>query len=302
MARSSPIVIDTISSIRAWRAIQSQQGRRVALVPTMGALHEGHLQLVKEAASRCDSVVVSIFVNPAQFAPHEDLDQYPRTLQSDLEALQECEKVEAVFVPKVSEMYPKGIVLEVENQVGAFVEVKGRSHQMEGKSRPTFFRGVATVVSKLFNIVLPDVVIFGQKDAQQCVVIRTLIDDLHFPIEMIVCSTMREQDGLAMSSRNRYLTPHQRTIATSLYSALSAAKELYLQGKRNRDELMAIAHQVFEERIAGEEGVKLDYISLANPRTLEELQTVGKEGAILSGAFWVGKARLIDNLLLDCEL
>ncbi|CAG8537090.1 11754_t:CDS:2 [Funneliformis mosseae] len=289
-SRKEILVFDNIPSLRSWRQQYIKQDKQVAFIPTMGSLHEGHLSLVKQGSQHCPIVVVSIFVNPAQFAPNEDLDKYPRTLSNDLELLRSLDCVDAVFLPKVEEIYPYGIPLDVEKQKGAFVEVRDKSHQMEGKSRPLFFRGVLTVVTKLFNIVQPNCVFFGQKDAQQCIVIRTLISDLHFPIEMHVGATGREYDGLAMSSRNKYLTSDQRNYATTLFKGLSAIKNEFDQGEKNREILLNKGYELIEkvtkevmEKNLGFE-LKLDYLSLVDPRTLEELQEIEEEkGAILSG-------------------
>ncbi|KAI8599344.1 pantothenate synthetase [Dissophora ornata] len=302
-------VFDTIAAFREWRKEMTRQNKTVGFVPTMGALHEGHLGLVQTASEECDAVVVSIFVNPAQFAPHEDLDQYPRTFDTDYASLVASKACAAILLPKVSEMYPAGITLDRTKQRGTFVEVVGLSHQMEGIPRPHFFRGVATVVTKLFNIVQPDRAFFGQKDAQQCVVLRAMIRDLLLPIRMRAIATHREADGLALSSRNRYLTPEMRKIATLLYKAITAAKlSIVEQGTQDREEILkpayAIIEQVKEEVKA--QGlpfdVKLDYLSLVDVETLSELQTLGKDqAAILSGAVYVGTTRLIDNVLINTE-
>ncbi|KAJ3050543.1 pantothenate synthase [Rhizophlyctis rosea] len=257
----------------------------------MGALHEGHLSL---ARSQNDKVVASIFVNPAQFAPHEDLSKYPRTVERDIEMLGK-EGVDAVFLPSVEEMYPAGIVLDVKDQQGTFVEVKGKSHQMEGQIRPHFFRGVATIVTKLFNITLPTRAYFGQKDAQQCAVIRSMVRDLWMPLSIIVAPTIRESDGLAMSSRNVYLSPSEREAAPILYKALSEGVNLFQSGERRRSELISAV----EEVVKGEERVQLEYLSLADPFLLGEVDVVQDGvGAIFSGAVKVGKTRIIDNVLL----
>ncbi|KAI9090473.1 hypothetical protein DFS34DRAFT_372730 [Phlyctochytrium arcticum] len=259
----------------------------------MGALHEGHVSLAQIARKSCDKVVASIFVNPAQFAPTEDLSKYPRTWDSDVGKLADA-GVDAIFYPSVKEMYPSGIVLDVKDQQGTFVEVKGKSHQMEGSIRPHFFRGVATIVAKLFNITQPTKAFFGQKDAQQCAVIRSMIRDLFIPTELVVCATVRETDGLAMSSRNRYLSPEERLKAPILYQGMSAAQAAYeQQGVVNRSDLVKIASDI----IKGQDGV-LEYLSVADPFTLEELETIGQDGAIFSGAIKVGSTRIIDNVLL----
>ncbi|CAG8687220.1 28582_t:CDS:2, partial [Dentiscutata erythropus] len=286
-------VFENIHSLRNWRHQMVREEKHIGFVPTMGCLHEGHLSLMKQASKLCQAVAVSIFVNPAQFAPNEDLDKYPRTLSDDLSKLSAINCVDVVFLPKVEDIYPTGIPLDVEKQLGTFVEVKGKSHQMEGQTRPTFFRGVATVVAKLFNIVQPDHVFFGQKDIQQCVVIKNLIRDLHFPLEMHVGLTVREEDGLAMSSRNRYLTPEMRKVATTLYQSLNAVKHAFEQNIRDRKNLLAPAYDLVENKskyIKDQDlgfFIKLDYFSLVDPESLQELDEVGENGAILSGALYV---------------
>ncbi|OZJ04023.1 hypothetical protein BZG36_03769 [Bifiguratus adelaidae] len=300
-------VFTSIPEYRAWRREKLLKGETVGLVPTMGALHAGHLDLVRAAQKVAHHPVLSIFVNPAQFAPHEDLARYPRTLPDDLKALEDLGKsaVSAVLVPQVHDMYPLGITLEVDKQRGAFVEVKGFSLQMEGITRPHFFRGVATVVSKLFNIFQPDHVFFGQKDVQQCVVIRNLIRDLHFPIEMHIVPTTRHEDGLAMSSRNKYLTSEQRPHATVLHDALELAAAQIKGGAIQRDLILRPAEQMIREKakeIANPSwDVKLDYLSLVKSSDLQELDSLPQdesEAIIVSGAMWVGSTRLIDNVVL----
>ncbi|KAK9729200.1 pantoate-beta-alanine ligase [Basidiobolus ranarum] len=295
---TKPQVFYNFADYRKWRHQMVLEGKKVGFVPTMGALHSGHLSLVKLAKSKNDMVVMSIFVNPAQFAPTEDLDQYPRTLEDDIKLLGETGCCDVVLVPSVQEMYPSGITLNVSEQKGTFVEVLGKSLQMEGSIRPHFFRGVATVVLKFFNIIQPDMAFFGQKDAQQCVVIRTMITDLCLPIEMIAGPIVREEDGLALSSRNRYLTQEERSYAVILYKGLLAAKDAYSSGIKDAKKLIEIAQDV----IKSEPRVSFDYISIAHPYQLHELDTVNEDGAILSGAIRVGETRLIDNILLDCQL
>ncbi|KAI1316912.1 pantothenate synthase [Mortierella claussenii] len=302
-------VFDSIAAFREWRRELTRQNKTIGFVPTMGALHEGHLGLVQVASQECDAVVVSIFVNPAQFAPHEDLDQYPRTFDTDYASLVASKACSAILLPKVSEMYPVGITLDRTQQRGAFVEVQGLSHQMEGIPRPHFFRGVATVVTKLFNIVQPDRAYFGQKDAQQCVVLRAMIRDLLLPIRMRAVPTSREADGLAMSSRNRYLTAEMRKVATLLYKAITAAKKNIVEHNvLNRQEILKPAYKIIEQVAQDVKAqglpfdVKLDYLSLVDVETLSELETLGKtQAAILSGAVYVGTTRLIDNVLINTE-
>ncbi|GAB4449466.1 MAG: pantoate--beta-alanine ligase [Anaerolineales bacterium] len=256
----------------------------VGFVPTMGYLHEGHLSLIRRAREECRRVVVSIFVNPTQFGPNEDLARYPRDLERDLSLIEPL-GVDLVWTPTAEEMYPKGYQ--------TWVEVEAVTRRLEGAMRPGHFRGVTTVVAKLFNVVQPHKAYFGQKDAQQAAVIRRMTMDLNFPIEIVVCPTVRETDGLAMSSRNVYLNPEQRKAATVLFRALSAAKELYEAGERNAEKL----RERMKEVLAAEPLAEVQYVSCADYDTLEELSEItGK--ALLSMAVFVGKTRLIDNFVL----
>lgn len=274
-------VVRTIAEVRAIRrALPGTWG----FVPTMGYLHEGHLSLVRRARAENDHVAVSIFVNPTQFGPHEDYNRYPRDLERDLRLLEPL-GVDLVFVPSVEEMYPPGFQ--------TWVIVEEVSQPLEGASRPGHFRGVATVVTKLFHIVQPDRAYFGQKDAQQVVVIRRMVQDLNIPVEIVVCPTVREPDGLAMSSRNTYLNPEERRAATVLFRALQAAKARYEQGERDAERL----REAMREVIQAEPLARLDYVSVADPETLRELSQV-EDRALLSLAVYIGKTRLIDNLLL----
>lgn len=254
-------------------------------VPTMGALHEGHLSLVRCARAENSRVAASIYVNPTQFAPTEDLDAYPRQLERDLELLR-AEGVDLVFTPSDTEMYPPGFQ--------TYVSVENVTRVLEGASRPTHFRGVATVVAKLFNIVQPTRAYFGQKDAQQTVVIRQMVRDLNFPVDVIVCPIVREPDGLAMSSRNQYLHGETRTAATVLYRALMAVQSAFEHGERNAETLRAL----MRDTIAAEKLARLDYVSVANPDTLQELDTIA-DSALCSLAVFFGKTRLIDNIILE---
>ncbi|KAI8592390.1 hypothetical protein BDZ88DRAFT_392256 [Geranomyces variabilis] len=292
---TGPLIVRTIAEYRTLRREWARADLSVGFVPTMGALHAGHVSLAQLARSQCDKVVASIFVNPAQFAPTEDLAKYPRTEEQDV-AMLGAAGCDVVFIPNVEEMYPAGIVLDVKDQRGTFVEVTGMSHQMEGSIRPHFFRGVATVVSKLFNIAQPTRAYFGQKDAQQCAVVRTMVRDLFVPTTIVVGKTVREADGLAMSSRNRYLAPAERAVAPVLYRGLRAGAALYAEGRGvvSRTEIIAAAAAVVQE----EKGATLQYLSLADPFSLAELDKVGANGAIFSGAVLVGKTRIIDNMLL----
>ena len=257
---------------------------RVGLVPTMGYLHEGHLSLVRRAREECDHVIVSIFVNPAQFGPREDLSKYPRDLERDLGLLAPL-GVDMVWMPTTEIMYPPGYQ--------TWVEVEAITQPLEGSMRPGHFRGVTTVVAKLFNAVQPHRAYFGQKDAQQAAVIRQMTRDLSYSIEIVVCPIVREPDGLAMSSRNVYLDPEQRKAATVLSRSLRAAKEMYEHGERDAENLRAKMKEV----LASEPLAEVQYVSCADYDTLQELEAVtGK--ALLSMAVFVGKTRLIDNLVL----
>ncbi|KAJ2613554.1 pantoate-beta-alanine ligase [Coemansia sp. RSA 1365] len=290
-------VLHTVAEVRAWRQTQREENKSVGYVATMGALHAGHLSLVDSAAAQCDSVIVSIFVNPAQFAPHEDLDQYPRTLPEDINKLAATSGTCVVFAPSVTEMYPRGITTDRTQQRGTFVEVLGLSEMLEGGTRPHFFRGVATVVAKLFHIIMPDHAFFGQKDIQQCCVLRAMVQDLHFPLLLHVIPTVRDsEDGLALSSRNVYLTPEQRSRAPAFYRGLCRARDLFDNGIFTREKLIAV---VKEEAAKG--GLDIEYISLSNPEDLSEIETVGSSGAVLSGAWRMGNTRLIDNILVGFQ-
>ena len=256
----------------------------VGLVPTMGYLHDGHLSLIRRAREECEHVVVSIFVNPTQFGPSEDLSKYPRDMDRDLKLIEPL-GADLVWVPTAESMYPQGYQ--------TWVEVEEMTNPLEGAMRPGHFKGVTTIVAKLFNAVQPHKAYFGQKDAQQVAVIRQMTRDLNFPIEIVVCPIVREPDGLAMSSRNVYLNPDQRKAATVLFRALSAAKEVYEKGERDAGML----RQIMTEVLASEALVQVQYVSCADYDTLEELDTI-KEKALLSMAVFLGKTRLIDNLVL----
>jgi pantoate--beta-alanine ligase len=256
----------------------------LGLVPTMGYLHEGHLSLARRAREECRSVAVSIFVNPTQFGPGEDLSTYPRDLERDLHLL-EAAQVDLVWTPTPEIMYPRGFQ--------TWVEVTEVGRPLEGEQRPGHFRGVTTVVSKLFHAVQPARAYFGQKDAQQAAVIQQMTRDLNFPVEIVVCPTVREPDGLALSSRNTYLTPEQRRAAPVLHRALLAAREAYANGERQAEALRRTAAEV----LSAEPLAQVQYVSCADPETLQELEHVGGK-ALLSLAVFFGKTRLIDNLVL----
>jgi pantoate--beta-alanine ligase len=250
----------------------------------MGALHEGHLSLVRAAKAQCEAVAVSIFVNPLQFGPKEDLATYPRTFERDGELLHK-EDVDFVFAPSVEEMYPETAV--------TYVTVEGLSERLCGRSRPGHFRGVTTVVAKLFHIVEPDLAFFGQKDAAQAAIIRRMVRDLNFPVEIIVCPIVRESDGLAMSSRNAYLGPQERTSALVLYRALQEVRSKFEQGERNARRLIEAGKNV----VMQESGVRLDYLEIVDPDTLESVREV-ENTVLVAVAALVGQTRLIDNVLL----
>jgi pantoate--beta-alanine ligase len=262
-----------------------RSGRTVGFVPTMGALHQGHLSLVRAAREKTDIVVTSIFVNPTQFGPAEDFSKYPRTFEKD-SAMLAAEKTDYIFSPSVEEMYPKDAT--------TWVDVEELSGKLDGRSRPGHFRGVTTVVSKLFNIVQPDMAFFGQKDAAQVAVIRKMVRDLNLDVEIVVCPIVRESDGLAMSSRNAYLNPEQRKQALVLSQALKKVEKLAVQGERNSEKLIGAGKQV----IAEEPSVRLDYFEIVNPDTLDPVADVN-QGALVAVAAFVGTTRLIDNLLLS---
>jgi len=272
-------------TISAFRRLRAKLPKPVGFVPTMGYLHEGHLSLVRRARASCPSVVASIFVNPSQFAPTEDLAAYPRDLERDV-ALLEKENVDLVLAPQDSHaFYPAGYC--------TWVDIEDLTSRLEGASRPTHFRGVATIVAKLFNVVDPDVVVFGQKDAQQALVIQRLIADLNFNIQLVLGPTIRESDGLAMSSRNSYLSPSEREAAPILYRSLQLAEHLYEDGVRDAQ---AIRQQMLD-LIASKPEIKPEYISVANTENLMEVEAIeGK--ALVSLAARLGKTRLIDNCVL----
>ncbi len=280
-------VFPNIDEMRAASRTARRAGKSLGLVPTMGALHEGHLSLVRAAKAQCDLVAASIFVNPLQFGPHEDLAKYPRAFDRDRELFMQ-EGVDFIFAPSVEEMYPAGAV--------TYVTVEGLSDKLCGRSRPGHFRGVTTVVAKLFNIVEPDRAFFGQKDAAQSTIIRRMVRDLNIPVQIVVCPIIREPDGLAMSSRNAYLDPQQRESARVLYRSLMAVQERFDQGERKVRALIEAGTQVF----AQVPSVRLDYFEIVDPETLDPLDDLSRP-ALVGVAAFVGKARLIDNVLLQPE-
>ncbi|KAL8408391.1 hypothetical protein RB594_006996 [Gaeumannomyces avenae] len=330
-------ILRTVPAVRLWRRPHALDRRLVALVPTMGALHRGHEALVRAAARENHHVVVSIYVNPAQFGAREDLGSYPKTWDADCALLRRLDaeladdgsnlgRVSAVFAPSTPEMYPSGFPGQEPDSHGSFVTITPVGTLLEGRSRPTFFRGVATVCLKLFNVVTPDRVYFGQKDVQQTVVVRRMVRDLRLDTDVVVCPTEREADGLALSSRNVYLGPRRRAQATVLHRALRAAERAFAEGgRRDRAAVLGAAEAVVRDALAAQMALpparrvvfEVDYISLADPDTMEELDEVDPaRGGILSGAIKMlpveepqpgedlghsgGPAvRLIDNLILD---
>ncbi|HEY3990914.1 MAG TPA: pantoate--beta-alanine ligase [Acidobacteriaceae bacterium] len=277
-------VLSTVREMSAaCRAIRNA-GQSLGLVPTMGALHDGHIALVRAARAQCDAVAASIFVNPTQFGPNEDFTKYPRTFENDC-ALLEREGVALVFAPQLEEMYPPGS--------STFVEVEGVADRLDGRSRPGHFRGVATVVAKLFHIAGPDKAFFGQKDAAQVAVLRRMVRDLHFDLELVVCPTVREPDELALSSRNRYLSAEERKRALVLSTALNVISATYRAGQKSVAPLLEAGRSV----IATEPDVRIDYLEIVDGETLLPL-TEARSGALVAVAAHVGSTRLIDNVIL----
>ncbi|WP_281549113.1 pantoate--beta-alanine ligase [Kluyvera cryocrescens] len=276
------LIIETLPLLRQHIRRLRQEDKRVALVPTMGNLHDGHMTLVEEAKTRADVVIVSIFVNPMQFDRAEDLANYPRTLQEDCEKLNK-RKVDYVFAPAVAEIYPQG------TESHTFVDVPGLSTMLEGASRPGHFRGVSTIVSKLFNLIQPDIACFGEKDFQQLALLRKMVADMGYDIEIVGVPIIRAKDGLALSSRNGYLTAEQRKIAPGLYKVLSSVAEKLKAGERDQDEIITLAEQALNEK-----GFRADDIQIRDADTLLDLTENSKRAVILMAA-WLGKARLIDN-------
>ena len=276
------LIIETLPLLRQHIRRLRQEGKRIALVPTMGNLHDGHMKLVDEAKARADVVIASIFVNPMQFDRPDDLVRYPRTLQEDCEKLNK-RKVDYVFAPAVEEIYPQGL----EGQT--FVEVPGLSTMLEGASRPGHFRGVSTIVSKLFNLIQPDLACFGEKDFQQLALIRKMVADMGYDIEIVGVPIIRAKDGLALSSRNGYLPAEQRKIAPGLHKVMNSIAEKLIAGNRELQEIIAIAEQELNEK-----GFRADDIQIRDADTLLELTETSKRAVILAAA-WLGQARLIDN-------
>ncbi|MHB1021661.1 MAG: pantoate--beta-alanine ligase [Acidobacteriaceae bacterium] len=277
-------ILQTIADMKSACRAAARAGKTLGFVPTMGALHAGHISLVRAAKAQCDAVAASIFVNPTQFAPNEDLARYPRTFAADCQLL-EAEGVDLLFAPDAAEMYPAGAT--------TIVNVEGLSSKLDGASRPGHFQGVATVVSKLFHIVAPDKAFFGQKDAVQVAVLQQMVRDLDFDVRLIVCPIVREADGLALSSRNRYLNVVERQQALVLQRSLKQVESLFLHGERSREKLIPAAQEVF----AAEPAARVDYIALVDWSTLLPVETAAS-GHLFAVAAWIGTTRLIDNLIL----
>jgi len=275
----------TIPEARAACRAARANRKGLGLVPTMGALHEGHLSLVRAAKAQCDAVAVSIFVNPTQFGPTEDLSKYPRPFDRDCQLL-EKEGIDILFAPPVDEIYPNGQV--------TWVQIEGLSEKLDGRSRPGHFRGVTTIVSKLFHILEPDAAFFGQKDAAQLAVIRRMVEDLNFPVEIVACPIVRESDGLAMSSRNAYLNREERGRALVLRRSLQQVQQEFQNGERIAAKLIAAAKEVF----AREPQVVLDYFEIVDPDTLDPVERISQK-TLVTVAANVGSTRLIDNLVLN---
>ncbi|HEU4795710.1 MAG TPA: pantoate--beta-alanine ligase [Pyrinomonadaceae bacterium] len=268
------------------RKIRREQDRTVGLVPTMGALHEGHLSLVREARRMCDVVVVSVFVNPTQFGPGEDFEHYPRDLTKDTALLTDY-NVDYIFAPTVEEMYPKGFA--------TYINVEGLSEQFEGASRPGHFRGVATVVTILLNTVRPDFAFFGQKDAQQALVIKRLVKDLAFDTEIVILPIVREDSGLAISSRNLYLNAEEQASAAVIHRALVQAKNAFKDGERSAHRIADVVRSTIET----EPRARLDYAIVADAETLEPIERIDERPTLIAVAAYIGKTRLIDNTILN---
>jgi pantoate--beta-alanine ligase len=278
------LILTSAAEVTAVSKEVHRAGKRVGFVPTMGALHEGHLSLVRSASSQTDVVIASVFVNPTQFGPNEDFSKYPRNAEKD-SAMLAAEKTDYLFLPSVEEMYPSGAT--------TWVEVEGLSEKLDGRSRPGHFRGVTTVVAKLFNIVQPDFAFFGQKDAAQVAIVNKMVRDLNFDVRIVVCPIVRELDGLAMSSRNAYLNPEQRKQALVLYRSLMRVQTLADQGESSAARLRVAGEQLMAE----EPAVKLDYFEIVNRDTLDPVDDIAG-GALVAVAAYAGSTRLIDNIVV----
>jgi len=277
-------ICETIEAARSACRARRRAGQSIGLVPTMGALHQGHLSLVRIAKAQSNFVAVSLFVNPLQFGPKEDLAKYPRSFDRDRELL-ENEGVDLLFAPSAKEMYPTPAI--------TYVNVEGMSERLDGQSRPGHFRGVTTVVSKLFHIIEPDIAVFGQKDAAQSAIIKRMVRDLNLPVEIVLGPIVRESDGLAMSSRNAYLDPQQRQQALVLSRALARIEQVFRKGERSTTRLVAVGREAF----SSEPNARLDYLAAVDPETLEPVDSIARE-TLIAVAAYIGTIRLIDNVLL----
>jgi pantoate--beta-alanine ligase len=278
------LILTSAAEVSAVSKEAHRAGKCVGFIPTMGALHEGHLSLVRTACGQSDVVIASVFVNPTQFGPKEDFSKYPRNVEQD-SAMLAAEKTDYLFLPTVEEMYPPGAT--------TWVTVQGLSDKLDGRSRPGHFNGVTTVVANLFNIVQPDLAFFGQKDAAQVAVVKKMVRDLNFDVHIVVCPIIREADGLAMSSRNAYLNPEQRKQALVLYRSLMRMQMLVDRGETKSEALLAAGKQV----IAEEPLIRLDYLEIVNPETLDQTDEIGPS-ALIAVAAYAGSTRLIDNIVV----
>jgi len=278
------LILRTIPELRTFVHDWRSQGLRIGLVPTMGYLHKGHLSLIEHIKPHCDRILVSIFVNPTQFSPEEDLDRYPRDLDRD-EKLVEERGADAIFYPDAKEIYPDGF--------RTFVIVEGLGNVLCGRSRPTHFRGVTTIVAKLFNLTDCDVAVFGQKDYQQALLIQRMVEDLNLDVETLVAPTVREDDGLALSSRNNYLAPPERERAPLLYRALSQGQKLFESGEKSAAKIKQEMRKTLRNT-----GVTVDYIEVVDAVHLQPVEKVNRR-VVLAGAIWLGNTRLIDNIIIE---
>jgi len=274
---------DLKASVTDWK----EKNLRIGFVPTMGYLHEGHLTLIDAIRPKCDKLIVSIFVNPKQFGPGEDIDRYPRDFERDQRLITE-RKADAIFYPSAEDMYP--------NEYYTYVQVEELGSVLCGRSRPMHFKGVTTVVAKLFLMTKCDLAAFGQKDYQQALIIQRMVKDLNFDVDVMVCPTVREEDGLAMSSRNAYLTPEERDRAICLYRALKRAEDLYLSGEKHA----ALLREEMKKEVLTVPEITIDYLEVVDASTLQPIDKIERK-TLLAGAVWLGKARLIDNILIEVE-
>lgn len=277
----------TIDSVRTLINKARGEGRKIGFVPTMGALHTGHISLIKAARENCDFVIISIFVNPSQFGPDEDFTSYPRPIEADLQICKDA-GVDVVFAPEVNEIYPTKNI--------TWVNVEKLTDHLCGASRAGHFRGVTTVCAKLFNIVAPDAAFFGQKDAQQAIVIRQMVADLNMPLEIVICPTIREKSGLAISSRNQYLTDQQKKDATLIFKSLQQAQNMIENGQTATEPIIS----QMRKTISQAPSLEIEYISIVDARSLEDLDRISRH-ILIAVAAKVGKARLIDNIMVDCD-